>query len=130
NQYSYRPAISSTHWLVVAINKPSAAYSSSDGGATWTAGDLGIALNGVTADGDIDLGVGDVGNIRRSANRGVTWTTVTSNTTNPLHAVWLSGNNAVAVGDNATVVSSSNGGINWTVRTVAGAGSAALTRLY
>ena len=109
-------------WLGCVFTSPTA------NAGTWTRRIfIGPQLNGIALGNGIYVAVGNIGTIRRSTD-GVTWTSVSSGTTNPLSSVSYGGGKFVAVGysplgsGDPTVLTSADG-VTWT-NTSAGAGLA------
>jgi photosystem II stability/assembly factor-like uncharacterized protein len=90
---------------------------STDGGATWSAGSLPstdpATYNGITFAGSAAIAVGDGGRAVRSGDAGVTWTSATTGTTANLLAVDGVAGAAWAVGGGGTILRSTDGGATW-----------------
>ena len=88
----------------------------SDGGATWSRGQLDTSLAAFDAalSGDRRVVVGQMGLIRYSDDGGANWTTADSGTGQRLMAVSMNGSGlAVAVGSFGTILLSEDGGETW-----------------
>jgi photosystem II stability/assembly factor-like uncharacterized protein len=92
----------------------------SDGGETWYGiGMLPDWANALWVDdgGVVIFAVGAGGQIARSPNAGVTWTPITSPTTNTLnHLTFVDSLKGWAAGEAGTVLRTTDGGWNWTLQ--------------
>ncbi len=88
-----------------------------DSGRTWnnvTVNPAALEILGVSAWGSTGLASAANGVVYRSVNNGGSWTAATTNNTQALYDVDMSGNNAIAVGANGVVLYSLDGGATWT----------------
>jgi len=125
--YTANPNVTASPGLrTIAVGAGGAALYSTDGSITWNVGRAfdasRPALRGITTAGAVFVAVGDGGTIQ-STTDGITWTTLTSNTTANLRGIAYSGVRYVAVGDGGVLTTSIDAGVTWTAQTIAGAGN-------
>jgi|GEM_PF-1186397 len=114
-------SVKSGNSLVGAVG--SGIIRSTNEGLSWLSSNTVLTLKGLSFAGNslsTWIAVGNGGNIRRSTNRGVDWSAVSSGTNQDLNAVSFvdGGSQGYLVGNNGTVLSSANQGANWAAPTV------------
>ncbi len=95
-------------------------YTTNDGGSTWTEGSglTGVPYKLTYVDGDIYFMVTNGGDILKSTDNGLTWTSVHSGGGLLLGIEFYDSNTGIAVGDDV-VLKTTDGGTNWQTITVA-----------
>ena len=94
-----------------------------DSGRSWhsvTVNNAAVQILGVSAWSQTALASSSNGLVYRSINKGGSWTAATTNNTQALYDVDMSGTNAIAVGANGAVLYSVDGGASWTKPTSSG----------
>jgi len=93
---------------------PNGIIRTTDGGTTWNS----VANQSIEwlsfPSSTVGYGVGDGGVIVKTLNAGLTWTPLTSNTSENLWGAYFTSTNiGFAVGENGTVIKTANGGSTW-----------------
>ncbi|MDR3152065.1 MAG: hypothetical protein LBT85_01180 [Bifidobacteriaceae bacterium] len=92
-------------------------FRSTDKGQNWSSLSYTVDLYSITFGNGVFVAVGDSGNIMRSTDLGVTWTSATVGTISRYGVAFRNGV-FIAVGDNGNIVRSTDLGTTWTSATV------------